>query len=246
MIRRTLAFLVTIMVLPLTVAPAYARPDNFPSVSISLPPDIPSATVQIRYFMVGAFGGYGGYIGNQPDLDSYEINASTRGQAATAIKILVYAAGCDIKTFEFSLSQDSNPHERFVCEPLLKVTLSGELPSELIRDHNAEIVISYMAYWAHAFFGIVDGLVTEFQLAIVSPDKNGRFQVEIPDFRTHTPISSPRAGADLRLMLRDSKTWNHIASHLKPELSEFRSEYGGLKIQSSYPATLKFVADPAS
>ena len=32
-----------------------------PSVSISLPPDILSETVQISYFLVGPFGGNGGF-----------------------------------------------------------------------------------------------------------------------------------------------------------------------------------------
>ena len=35
--------------------------ESVPSVSISLPPDILSETVQISYFLVGPFGGYGDY-----------------------------------------------------------------------------------------------------------------------------------------------------------------------------------------
>jgi len=33
-----------------------------PSVSITLPRDISSEAVQIRYFLRGPFGGYGGYV----------------------------------------------------------------------------------------------------------------------------------------------------------------------------------------
>jgi hypothetical protein len=40
----------------------------------------------------------------------------------------------------------------------------------------------------------------------------------------------------MRLMLRDSKTWNPIASNLEPELPEFRLEDHSLGIQSYYPA----------
>ena len=40
----------------------------------------------------------------------------------------------------------------------------------------------YSANWDHPFFGIVDGMVSEFPVAEVTPDRNGRFTVEVPDF----------------------------------------------------------------
>src|SRR5437868_15216942 len=43
-------------------------------------------------------------------------------------------------------------------------------------------------------------------------------------------------------MLRNSETWKHIISNLKHELSEVRSEYGGLKIQSSGDDTRQSIA----
>src|SRR5207237_6938612 len=43
-------------------------------------------------------------------------------------------------------------------------------------------------------------------------------------------------------MLRNSETWNHIVSNLKLELSDVRSEYGGLKIQSSGDDTRQSIA----
>ncbi len=41
-----------------------------PSVSITLPRDISSEAVQIRYFLRGPFGGYGGYVKQQIGLHS--------------------------------------------------------------------------------------------------------------------------------------------------------------------------------
>lgn len=242
--HRTFRLFLRLAVLLLTAAPACSRGNTSPTVSISFPANIPFETVQIHYFMVGAFGGRGGQAESHRDLGVYEINASEQGQAATGIKILAYAAGCEIRTFDLSLSQNPYPHEHFVCKALPKVMLSGRVPGELIRERKAEIVIHYMAYWAHGFFGIADGPVTAFRLAIVSPDHDGSFRVEIPDFGNDSGLSSPQTRADLLLMLRESKTWNHIASSLKPELSAVRSEYGGLKIQSSYPGNLTFIADP--
>src|SRR5258708_33280422 len=54
-----------------------------PSVSISLPPDILSETVQISYFLVGPFGGYGGYAAQRTGGHSYEDSTIGEGKAAT-------------------------------------------------------------------------------------------------------------------------------------------------------------------
>jgi hypothetical protein len=40
--------------------------------------------------------------------------------------------------------------------------------------------VDYMAYWARGFFGIEDGMVTQFRLATVSPDSDGVIHVELP------------------------------------------------------------------
>jgi hypothetical protein len=45
-------------------------------------------------------------------------------------------------------------------------------------------------------------------------------------------------------MLRDSKTWNHIASNLEPEMQELRLKEHGLRIRSHYPDDLIFTDEP--
>jgi TonB family protein len=122
------------------------------------------------------------------------------------------------------------------------VKLSGQIvPNELVRDNNTELVVTYMAYWAHGFYGIADGFVTEFLLATVSPDANGMFQVDLPYLSADATASSSQRRASFRLMLRDSRTWNHIASNLEPEMPEFRLDEGhNLLIRSHYPDGLKF------
>ncbi len=223
-----------------------STPDS-PSVSISLPPNIPSETVQIVYHLVGPFGGRGGYIKQGVGLHSYEIASSVEGKAATEIRMIVYALGCEIQTFVVPVADDSRVHREFECQPARSVTLSGQIvPNELVRDRNAELIVSYLAFWSHEFFGIVDGAVAEFQLATVTPDANGMFQVDLPQFSADTEPPSSQRRASLRFMLRDSKTWNVIASDLVPELPEFRSEDHSLRIQSYYPSGLKFTPGPSS
>jgi hypothetical protein len=214
-----------------------------PSVSISLPPDIPSETVQISYFLVGPFGGYGGYAARRTGVDSYEIPTMVDGKAATEIRVIVYASGCEIQQFVLPLAEHSRVSQEFLCQRVNTVKLSGKIvPSALVRDNNAELIVTYMAYWAHGFYGISDGFVTEFQLATVSPDADGMFQVDLPYFSADVEASSSEPRASFQLMLRDSKTWNHIALNLEPEVPELRLKTHGLQILPHYPDGLKFTA----
>ena len=216
-----------------------------PSVSISLPLDMLSETVQVSYFLIGPFGGHGGYATGRAGVHSYEIPALAEGKAATEIRIIVYAPGCEIQTFVIPLAGDSRVSQEFPCQPVETVKLSGHIvPDALVRDTNAELVVTYMAYWAHGFYGIADGFVTGFHLAAVSPDANGMFQVDLPYFSVDAEASSEQS-ASFQLMLRDSKTGNHIASNLEPEKQELRLQEHGLRIRSQYPDDLIFTtAEP--
>jgi hypothetical protein len=218
---------------------------DLPSVSISLPPNTPSETVQVSYFLRGPFGGYGGYAAQHAGLHSYEIPASVEGKAATEIRMIVYASGCEIQTFVIPLAENSRVKQEFPCQRSAMVKLSGRIvPNELARDNNAELVVTYMAYWAHEFYGIVDGAVTVFSVATVSPDANGMFQADLPYFSADAAADSSERRAGFWLMLLDSKTWNHVASDLEPEVSELRLEGHGLRIRSHYPEGLLFTRGP--
>jgi hypothetical protein len=216
-----------------------------PSVSISLPPNVLSETVQISYHLVGPFGGYGGYVAPRAGVHSYEIPTMVDGKAATEIRMIVYAAECEIQQFVLPLAEHSRVNQEVPCQRAETVRLLGKIvPDELVRDHHAELVVTYMAFWAHRFYGIADGPVTVFHLATVSPDANGMFEVNLPYFSGDAEASYPRQSASFRLMLRDSKTWNPIASNLEPEKQELRLEEHGLRIRSQYPDDLIFTAEP--
>ena len=214
------------------------KPLNSPTVSISLPANIPSETVEIRYVLIGPFGGYGGYIEPRPSQTLYEIEASTGGKPAQSNKILVYAAGCKFQTIDLDLTQIPNPKERFVCESLPQTSISGEVPAEMLCD-NAQMSVHYMAFWANTFFGIKDGAVPDFQLLTTTPDASGHFLIDIPDFSADNVASSYHGGATLSFRLRDS----NIAFDLKPERPEFRTESQQLKVLPVYPGGVKFT-DP--
>ena len=245
MVRSIFASLLSMAALLPPEAQAPSRAEGLPSVSISLPANIPSETVQISYFLVGPFGGHGRYTEQRAGLHSYEISALVEGKAATEIRMIVYASGCEIQRFVLPLAEHSRVSQEFPCQRVNTVKLSGKIvPSALVRDNNAELVVTYMAYWAHGFYGISDGFVTKFHLTTVSPDANGMFQVDLPYFSADAEASSSDQRASFWLMLRDSKTWNPIASNLEPDIPELRIEGHSLRIRSHYPDGLKFTAVP--
>ena len=231
------AFIIVAAVLPVKHSPVQA--DDLPLVSITLPPNVPSHTVQISYFLVGPFGGYGGYAAQQFNVTSYQIPTTFDGKSATEIRAIVYASGCEIQEFVIPLTAQSPVSREFTCQRVEEVKLSGQIvPNELAKYGNAELVVTYMAEWAHSFFGIAEGPVTHFELAAVSPHADGHFDVNLP-LVSHEPTKSP---SSLCLMLRDARTLNHIASNLEPDDTELRSEDRCLRIRTSYPAEMKFTA----
>jgi hypothetical protein len=217
--------------------------EDAPTLSVSLPADFPSEKVEIHYFLVGPFGGHGGYVKPQPNLHSYEFSASVDGKTAASAKIIVYASGCGFQTHEFDLSKATSANAQFVCETLPMVTLSGQIQTETVLDQDAELTVDYLAFWSHSFFGIMDGPVSQFQVATATPDSDGRFRVEIPDFTLDHTTTAFKGNASFQLRVRNRKTWNPIISSLQPLSPEFKSGGAGLRIQSHYPADIKFVSE---
>jgi hypothetical protein len=85
-----------LLVMSAFLSPAVQTPsklDDLPSVSVLLPSNVPSETVQISYFLIGPFGGYVGYTKQRPGLHAYEISALVKGKTAREIRMIVYASG---------------------------------------------------------------------------------------------------------------------------------------------------------
>jgi hypothetical protein len=125
-----------------------AQADGLSFVSIALPQDIPSESVQISYYLVGPFGGYGGYAAKQSGVTSYQIPTVIDGKAATEIRAIVYASGCEIQKFVIPLMEQSSVIREFTCQRVAPIRLSGQIePNELAKYGNAELVITYRAWW---------------------------------------------------------------------------------------------------
>src|SRR5206468_2212918 len=90
---------------------------------IALPQDVRSENVQISYYLVGPFGGYGGYAAKQSGVTSYQIPTVIDGKAATEIRAIVYASGCEIQRLVIPLTEQSPVIREFTCQRVEPIRL---------------------------------------------------------------------------------------------------------------------------
>ncbi len=227
--RRSLAFVALLTLVPIVEA------QDRPKVSLRLPSGIASETVQIDYFLTGPFGGYGGFVRAERKKASIDIEPFVDGRPAENIKIIAYLPGCEIAALDLTFS--GMPVEQWLdCYPFGSVWFRGQLlPASTTRAQSREIEVNYLAWWSHGFFGIADGPVTTIRLGTVRPDREGKFEIALPDFYKQPSL---RDGA-IQFILRDAKTGNIIA-FLKPT-ETIPNSPGWLSVQASYPI-VQFVA----
>ena len=234
------SFLVAQYLPPLLSSPNNAS--KLPKVLIFLPKSVPSESVQGQYMQSGPFGGSGGYIKATPNVANYEIEAGVNGSAANAVRIILYAEGCQTEKLVVFVRKSIEERE-FVCEPLPTIAFRGEV-SQFTSFHakDVQIEFDYLASWACEFFGLVDCMVPTFLVATVTPDRGGSFSVALPDLyrdRNEEETSSRLTG-EFNVVVRERRTGN-ILGFLRP-----RQPLSGdfLKVAERYPPVLQFEPKP--
>jgi hypothetical protein len=157
-----------------------AEPSS-PRITLRLPSEVESQNVQIQYFLVGPFGGYGSSVEPKPDVDSYSIDMRYQGRLATEIKIVVFIAGCEFQTLDWQLRSGRTLEKTLACRPLPGVTVEGRVDGTLSDEPT--LTVWYVASWVNEYFGNRDGMVQQFQIAKSLMNADGEFRIEIPDFR---------------------------------------------------------------
>jgi len=232
--------LVLILVILVQVFPALlaqeAAPPPHPKGVLILPAGINSETVQINYYMVGPFGGYGMWVEADKNRTAYEIDASVEGQAARNLKVIAWLPGCEIITLDIPIKADKTERE-LTCKALSSVDLTGQIfPGAITNGRSAEVEASYLAVWSHGFFGICDGPLTTFHIGKVIPDADGIFHIKLPDLASQSGMSE----GQLDFILREKTTGNIIA-FLKP--MDVSSNNRWLKVTHEYPSVVNFAAE---
>jgi hypothetical protein len=238
------AALVTVLLL---VAGAAAQtPATAKRITIVLPRGTASETVQITYALEGSFGGHGGFVAALPNVTSYEVPVAADGKIADRVQIVTWIPGCEMRTYDVRPKEPRAREVSVDCTTIPSVTLTGRIrPFTPIAAKPAELVVWYQAWWECDFFGWMDCMVPQYEVANATLEADGKFRLQLPDFSSDPVINSvevqPGVSGEFRLAVRDPNTWNPIAN-LKPELPEFGSAGGELKVVSTYPSDLVFIA----
>jgi hypothetical protein len=115
--------------------------------------------IEVRYGLSGAFGYYGGFVGERDKDGAYRISLEADGKPAKTLKAILYAEGCQFSVLSVDLISDPTRNEAFECVPLSKITLRGRISRPPKATGALDIVIEYVAAWDHKFFDFVDGMV---------------------------------------------------------------------------------------
>lgn len=211
--------------------------DDGPLISLFLPSGFPSERVQVRYFMSGPFGGYGGFVEPQPDRQTIDFVAGVDGRPAGYVKGFAFLSGCEIVTFEFAVTGTAM-WRRLQCKPLKTITLRGHISPEALATTGApEVDVSYEADWANRFFGIADGMIPSMSLARIALTEGGDFSVEVPDFQSQDNLQP----SSYTFILREPKTSN-ILGFLVAENAPH--VFHSVTVNKSYPALIRFSMVP--
>jgi len=92
--------------------------------------------VEVRYFLTGAFGGYGGFVRDAQKDGVYRIplfvdrrteQAGKSGTPAESLKAILYSTGCQFDLLSVDLNVTSNRTVNFGCRALPTIRLGGRI-----------------------------------------------------------------------------------------------------------------------
>jgi len=228
----------------LVIATLAAAQQTAPSkrIRVHLPASVPAKSVVIVYFLGGPFGGHSAQVQPREDKLVYTLPMSTKELAATRMKGVIWAKGCELRTYDLDLLHSAERELTYECLVPSSVVLTGRLHlNDSVRKKPHHIAITYGASWVCGFFGLGDCMVPGFRVGTVTPADDETFTVELPDF-SHIPQSDAHgmvvSDSSFSLFLLDS-TMTPI-KELQPELKDVTAPDGNLKVLSVYPPDLAF------
>ena len=194
--------------------------------------------MRIQYFAYGEQGARGGVLKPSANFYGYELSVSS---TTKELRVLAYLPGCQFDTLV--LTPGMRAEQKLECRPLRTIELRGRIqPTTFLAGKAALVEVRYLAFGAHEFFNIADGMVPQFTIAKVTPDdKDGSFKTFLPAFAEDSVVQRWRDKGRWQLFLREINTGN-ILAHLKP--IQYVNPEVGLEVSSSYPDVVIFEAAP--
>jgi hypothetical protein len=237
-------FTLTVMMLPGLHSRAQPSSSDDP-IRLVLPPSIDSRSCQLQYFLVGSFGGYGGFARPKPNASEFEIETLHEGAAAESLKAALYCPGYQLQTMTFdSLPDAAGRNFQLNPKPLGTVQFLGVVRGLISQNSQVFYVdVDYTPSWVCEFFRLADCLLGGWRVASVNLDPNGRFSATLPDFARDAVISVYKNPGEFAFRIRDQKTGNRLFE-LKPAGN--RSPVGSVPVANDYPGVQAFDAELAT
>lgn len=138
--------------------------------------------IEVRYFLAGAFGGYGGFVRDSDEDGAYRIPLEQDGRMGTTSKRSYTRRGASSPFVSVDLLSDSTRTATFGCQPLSSITLAGKASAARSSTRALDVEVRYLSFWDHTLFSFSDGITQGFNVGKAPLKPGGRFQIQIPDF----------------------------------------------------------------
>ena len=206
-----------------------------PAVTVALPANVRSESIQISFQL----DGYGSFIRPVVGVRAYRIFTTVNGRLPKSVKIVVFTTACEPGQFDVRLTKSGNARVDFACKPAASTMLVGRIDSPQPACHDgATVRVFYLANWADEFFGVLDGIVPQFDIGKVACSADGTFRVSLPAFTADVNASEDSTkppSAAFELALSDTRNGKPVTLSLVPKDPEFRVLFNSLRIRAQYP-----------
>jgi hypothetical protein len=209
--------------------------------SFTIHPAATAGHIEVRYFLTGAFGGYGSLVHDPGEDGAYRIPLEHEGKPAITLKAILYARGCQFIILSVALMANPTRSATFECNQLSTTTLRGRISPPASNTGDLDVEVRYLSLWGHRLFGIADGAIQSFSLGKTPLDGGSRFQIQIPDFSKDL-VTTQMQDAFLKVLIVEHSTWN-IVERLLPS-ADLQYRKTGLRILPWYDSEVHFIGNP--
>ena len=209
--------------------------------SFTIHPAATAGHIEVRYFLTGAFGGYGSLVHDPGEDGAYRIPLEQEGKPAITLKAILYARGCQFILLSVALMINPTRSATFECNQLSTTTLRGRISPPALKAGDLDVEVRYLSLWDHRFFGIVDGAIQTFSLGKTPLEGGNRFQIQIPDFSKDL-VTTQMQDAFLKVLIIEHSTRN-IVERLLPS-ADLQYRKTGLRILPGYDSEVHFIGSP--
>src|SRR5207248_2141748 len=147
---------------------------------------------QLHYFLVGSFGGQGGFVNSAADGSEYDIPTRQGHIAVDRLKAYLQCTKYQVETIAFETLPP--PGKRYVhreLKPLGTVPFFGRVRGLTGSQRDAlSVEIDFMGSWVCRFFQLIDCAFGGTAVANPKIAFDGTFNADIPDFANDPAIAS--------------------------------------------------------